>query len=99
MVVGIIDAVTFRISRVIETVFDEIEYRMANNASARMAKQTKKAQKVCEGYVENESGKVTLEGLTQPHSARPTHCKVCGGTPQRAPAAQALALLHHREPR
>jgi len=72
MVVGIIDAVTFQISKVLESVFDEIEYRMAKNASARMAKQKRKAQRVREGYGENGSGKVTLEGLTQPHSARPS---------------------------
>jgi hypothetical protein len=70
MVVGIIDAVTFQISRVLESVFDEIEYRKAKNASARMAKQTREAQRVCEGYCENGPGEVTLEGLTQPHSAR-----------------------------
>lgn len=72
MVVGIIDAVMFQISRVLESVFDEVEYRMAKNARARMAKQTEKAQRVCEGYGENGSGKVNLEGLTQPHSARPS---------------------------
>ena len=72
MVVGIIDAVMFQISKVLESVFDEIEYRMAKNANARMAKQKRKAQRVREGYHENDSGKVTLEGLTQPHSARPS---------------------------
>ena len=72
MVVGIIEAVTFQISRVLESVFDEVEYRMAKNVSARMAKQTRKAQRVGEGYRENGSGKFTLEGLTQPQSARPS---------------------------
>jgi hypothetical protein len=72
MLVGIIDAVTFGISKVLESVFDEIEYRMAKNANARKAKQTRKAQRVGEGYCENGSGKITLEGLTQPHSARPS---------------------------
>ena len=72
MLVGIIDALTFGISKILETVFDEIEYRMAKNASARKAKQTRKAQRVSEGYRENGSGKVTLEGLTQPHSSGPS---------------------------
>lgn len=72
MALGIIEAVVFQISRVLESVFDEIEYQAAKNASVRMAKQREKAKRVREGYGENGSGKVTLEGLTQPHSARPS---------------------------
>lgn len=72
MALGIIDAVAFRISRVLESLFDEIEYQDAKNDNVRMAKQRRKARRARAGYSENGSGKVTLGGLTQPHSAGPS---------------------------
>jgi hypothetical protein len=45
MALGLADAVAFRISRILEAVFDEIEYRSAKHASARMAKQKEKTER------------------------------------------------------
>jgi hypothetical protein len=45
MAVGLVDAVAFQISRILEAVFDEIEYRSAKHASARMAKQRKRTER------------------------------------------------------
>ena len=44
MALGIVDGVIFQISRILESVFDGIEYRLAKNASNRMAKQKMKAK-------------------------------------------------------
>jgi hypothetical protein len=45
MALGIVDGVIFQISRILESVFDGIEYRLAKNASNRMAKQKMKARR------------------------------------------------------
>ena len=45
MALGLVDAVAFQISRMLEAVFDEIEYRSAKHASARMAKQREKTER------------------------------------------------------
>ena len=41
MALGIVDGVLFQISRILESVFDGIEYGLAKNARNRMAKQKK----------------------------------------------------------
>ena len=42
MALGIVDGVIFQISRILESVFDGIEYWLAKNASNRTAKQKMK---------------------------------------------------------
>ncbi len=41
----IVDAVAYELSRVLESIFDAIEYQFAKSASARMAKQRRKARR------------------------------------------------------
>jgi hypothetical protein len=49
MAVGIVDGVILQISRVMESLFDGIEYRKAKNASIRMEKERMKARRrLCE---------------------------------------------------
>jgi len=54
MELGLIEPGAFQISRMLEAVFDEIEYRSAKHASARMAKQREKterrARKLCPSH-------------------------------------------------
>lgn len=45
MALGIVDGMIFQISRILESVFDGIEYRSAKNASNRKAKQEMKAKR------------------------------------------------------
>jgi len=45
MALGIVEGVLFQISRILESVFDGIEYRLAKKASNRMAKQKMKAKR------------------------------------------------------
>ena len=47
MALGIVDGVLFQISRILESVFDGIEYRLAKNANSRMAKQRMKDKRHC----------------------------------------------------
>jgi hypothetical protein len=45
MEIGIVEAMTLEISRILETLFDGIEYRQAKNAAARMEKEKMKARR------------------------------------------------------
>ena len=45
VLLGLVDEVAFQISKVLEAVFDEIEYRVAKHEHAKRAKQNEKAQR------------------------------------------------------
>lgn len=51
MALGIVDGVTFQISRVLEWVFEVIEYRVAKHARAREARQGIRAEMHWRGSV------------------------------------------------
>ena len=72
MAMGIVDAMTLEISRILESVFDGIEYRRAKNASVRVEKEKRKARRrLCEsrfdaGIVQNGSTQPELRWFKTP---------------------------------
>lgn len=54
MAIGIVDAMTLEISRILESLFDGIEYRQARNAAAKLEKEKMKARRrSCESRVDD----------------------------------------------